>query len=346
MRTERLDDAALEPAPKKAKSPRERAVRALLLVCGIALFGGVLTYAGPARVAADIAHVGWGFFLLLLVPAMWRSCATTGTWFLMDPEVRLPWHLLFLVRTAGEAVNTITPFGNVAGEPVKALLLKRHLGGMEATSLVLLDKTIFFLGSVAFMAVGTFAGLAILADGWVVILTSLAMLVPWLGALVWIVWRQAKGDFIQQLARLLRFVRVNLSDKTFAKLERIDALFRTTWRDHKSRIVLSFLAHTFGRSLRAFDVWLCVLLVGSHISWYAAFFSAAGGMLVSSTFVFLPGGLGASEAGHGLVFEAVGLGLASGVSVGVIRRIRNYLIAGLSYLVLVFWPHPVDEQSP
>jgi uncharacterized membrane protein YbhN (UPF0104 family) len=236
-------------------------------------------------------------------------------------------------------------FGNVAGEPIKAMLLKRYLGGAESTGLVLLDKTIFFVASMVFMASGTLFGVWVLADSATVVITAVALLVPWVGALSWIVWRQAKGDFIVQMSRVLRVLRIRLSDKTLAKLTRIDGLLSEFWRLHKARFALSFLAHLVGRMLRALDVWVCVMLLGLQITWYSAYFTAAAGMLISASFVFIPGGLGAFEGGQGFVFEAIGLGFSAGVTVGIIRRIRNYLIASVGYLLLVFWPAPAAPES-
>ncbi|MBK6580086.1 MAG: flippase-like domain-containing protein [Sandaracinaceae bacterium] len=294
--------------------------------------------AGPKQVADNIGQVGFGFGYLLLVTFTWRIIETTGTWVLMTPERRVGWGKLFLIRSAGESVNMLSLFGNVAGEPVKAMLLKRHLGGTESTGLVLLDKTIFFLGSMTFMTVGTVFGVWVLADRPAVVVTSLALLTPWVSVLSFAVWRQAKGDFVVQASRLVRLLRIKLSENTMAKIARVDALLSDFWRLHKARFFMSYTLHTLGRCVRAVDVWLIVFLLGKHITLQAAFFAAAAGMLASTSFVFIPGGLGAFEGGHAVVFEAIGLGLSVGVTVGILRRIRNYVMAGFGYLLLVFWP--------
>ena len=67
------------------------------------------------------------------------------------------------------------------------MLLKRDLGGAEATGLVLLDKTVFFLASMVFMVVGTLSGVWVLADTTGLVITTVALIVPWLAAISWIV---------------------------------------------------------------------------------------------------------------------------------------------------------------
>lgn len=340
-----MSDEVHVEKPPKGRTLRAKITRGLLLLLGISLLAGFLWAADPREVAENIGRVGWGFGYLILVALTWRACATTGSWVLLTPEQRVPWWKMFLIRSAGESVNMLSFFGNVAGEPIKAMLLKRHLGGAESTSMVLLDKTIFFVASMVFMVTGTLFGVWVLGDTLAVVLTTIAMILPWLGALSWIVWRQAKGDLITQLARLLKLLRIRLSEKTMEKLSRIDGLMSVFWRDHKGRFFLSFVAHLMGRIFRAVDVWVCVLLLGQSITLVEAYFAAAAAMLISASFVFIPGGLGAFEGGQGFVFEAIGLGFSAGVTVGIIRRIRNYLIAALGYLLLVFWPAADEPES-
>lgn len=338
------DDVQVEKPPK-GRSLKQQITRGLLLLLGISLLVGFLWAADPREVAANIREVGWGFGYLILVALTWRACATTGTWVLMTPDRRIGWWKMFMIRSAGESVNMLSFFGNVAGEPIKAMLLKRHMSGAESTGLVLLDKTIFFVASMVFMVTGTLFGVMVLGDTIAVVLTTIAMILPWFLALSWIVWRQAKGDFIQQMTRILTLLRIKLSEKTLGKLTRIDGVLHEFWRDHKARFFLSFLVHLMGRVLRAVDVWVCVILLGQHVTLIEAYFAAAAAMLISASFVFIPGGLGAFEGGQGFVFEAIGLGFSAGVTVGVIRRIRNYLIAAAGYLVLVFWPAADEPES-
>lgn len=335
------DPPPSEPAPRKPR--RSVVVRALLLLVGVALLGGFVYAAGPAEIAANVATIGWGFFWLLGLSIVWRALASTGMWLLFEPEHALPWWKVMLIRSAGETVNMLTPFGNVGGEPVKALMLKRELGGARGTGYVILDKTIFFLASVVFMTSGTLVGAIVLAEHVWLLGITIAMLVPWVITLTWIVRRQVRGDFVVTLSRLLKLVRVELSEKRRQKLAIVDETMSTFWRGHKGRFFASLFIHFLGRALRAVDVWLCVYLLGESITWSGAYFSAAAGMLVSATLVFIPGGLGASEGGHAFVFEAIGLGVTAGVTVALVRRIRNYVMAAMGYPILVLWP--TDDRS-
>jgi len=331
---------ASSPAQPSAAPRRWRRwlVRALLLLLGLALLGGFVYSAGPDTIARNLGRIGWGFGWLVALSLLWRSLAATGMWLLLEPHEGVPWWKVMLIRTAGESLNALMPFGNVGGEPVKAVLLARELGGPRATGVVLVDKTIFFVGSLLFMTSGTVVGAFLLADHPEVLAGVVALLVPWVGLLSWVIWRQSKGDLLAKLGRLAATLRLPLGAKIEAKLARIDELTSAFWARRRARFLASLAVHTLARVLRAADVWLCVALLGESISWSAAYFTAAAGMLVSTTFFFIPGALGASEGGHAFVFELIGLGVAAGVTVGLVRRIRNYVISVLAYGLVVWWP--------
>ncbi len=324
---------------------RKTITRTVLLLAGIGLLGAFIYSAGPGEIIANVKRIGWGFVALMGLSLLWRSLAATGMWLLFEKEHGLSWMKVMLIRWAGEAVNSLMPFGNVGGEPVKAMLLSREMRGTEATGYVLLDKTIFFIGSVAFMTSGALIGAVILAEHPAVLLGTIGLLVPWVLTLAWIVWRQAKGDFVVQVSRVLGWVRIKLSDKTKKKLERVDGTMKQFWKRRRGRFVASLLVHSTARVLRAADVFLCVYLLGETISWTGAYFTAAAGMLVSTTFFFIPGALGASEGGHAFVFDMIGLGLTAGVTVGLVRRIRNYTLSAIGYVIFVTWPAKPDTES-
>lgn len=326
-------------AAKPKRNVRRIVVRTVLLLVGVGLLALFVRAAGLDEILANLRRIGWGFLWLLGISSVWRTFAVGGMWTLLDTEHRIPFLKLTAIRSAGESVNTLMPFGNVGGEPIKIMMLAREIGGTAATKYVVLDKTVFFLSGIAFMTSGTVVGAVLLADHLEVLLLTIAMLIPWTAVLAWIVWRQVKGDFVVKASRALRLLRIPLSDKTLGKLARIDGAVTEFWRpENRKRFAVSFVLHFIGRALRAADVWLCVWLLGESISWTGAYFSAAAGMLVSATFFFIPGALGASEGGHAFVFDLIGLGVSAGVTVGLVRRIRNYALSILGYGLVVAWP--------
>ncbi len=327
-------EARAEDAGGK-KSRRWGPLRVLLLLVGIGSLVAFVWTAGPETIAANVAQVGWGFGYLVILSMLWRFVAAIGMYLLIDPVHQVSFFRVMWIRMGGEAVNTLTPFANMGGEPVKAVLLAKEIGPSASTGVVVLDKTVLYIGSVIFMTTGMAFGVVILADHPAVLYGALAIIAAWLLFLVLVVWRQVRGDLVVKASAALRVIGIRLSDERRRKLEAIDAVMAAFWRGHRARVLAAIGFHFIGRAMRFADVAICVWLLGETMSFSVAYFVAAVGMLVNTAFSFIPGSLGASEGGHGFVFEVIGLGVSAGVSVGLIRRIRTYALAGVTYLVFV-----------
>ncbi|MEZ4251338.1 MAG: lysylphosphatidylglycerol synthase transmembrane domain-containing protein [Polyangiales bacterium] len=231
-------------AAKPKRNVRRIVVRTVLLLVGVGLLALFVRAAGLDEILANLRRIGWGFLWLVGISAVWRTFAVGGMWTLLDTEHRIPFLKLTAIRSAGESVNTLMPFGNVGGEPIKIMMLAREIGGTAATKYVVLDKTVFFLSGIAFMTSGTVVGAVLLADHLEVLLLTIAMLIPWTGVLAWIVWRQVKGDFVVKASRALRLLRIPLSEKTLGKLARIDGAVTESAPREPQRFAISFVLHS------------------------------------------------------------------------------------------------------
>lgn len=321
------------------------AKRVALLLLGLTLLGVLIWRAGPAEVLAHATSVGWGFLWLMLIALGWRVLAATGMWLLFDPAHKMRWTTVFLIRVGGESVNTLTPFFNLGGEPIKALLLKRHVGLETGSSIVMLDRTMFFLASLVFMATGIAVGVFVLAEHPAALGAAAALLAVWAGGLGLLIRRQAQGRLVATVTRLLELVRIQVTPETRDRIDRIDRTLSTLWSKRHGRLLASFIAHLAGRLLRSVDVFVAVALLGLTVDFSAAYFIGAVGVLVNTAFAFIPGALGAFEGGHGYVFELLGLGAAAGVSVGLVRRLRTWAFAALSYPIVVLYPSAPEEMA-
>ncbi|MEE9182779.1 MAG: lysylphosphatidylglycerol synthase domain-containing protein, partial [candidate division NC10 bacterium] len=123
------------------------------LCLGLFLFFWIFAQVGLEGTLAQVRQVGWSFPPLLLPSLLMWVLFSLGWWWTLPPGVSFP--NLFLVRTAGEAVNTITPLAYLGGEPLKASLLCRL--GMPLTdglASVVVTKTIAAFAYCLFIFLG------------------------------------------------------------------------------------------------------------------------------------------------------------------------------------------------
>jgi uncharacterized protein (TIRG00374 family) len=327
------DAAAAETVGSSSR--RRWVAQALLLLVGAGVLVAFVYTAGPALVASNILRVGWGFGALMGLSMLWRALAALGMWLLIEPQRRPPWSTVMWVRMAGEAVNTLTPLANFGGEPVKARLLSASLGVADSAAAVLLDKTLVYLASVLFMITGLVLGASWLTDGSATLPLAGGLVLLWVILLSLLVRLQARGELASSVSRLAARFGTPLSAQRQARLAEIDQAMLRAWTANRAGVLASLAAHFLGRSLRAVDVWMCVWLLGGQVGVSQAYFAAATGMLFGTAFAFIPGSLGASEGGHAYAFDVIGLGVTMGVSVGLVRRIRTYALAGVTYVLVV-----------
>ena len=117
----------LEPVTEATPARRRRRGRqALAFGVGTLLLGLVVYYAGLGQILARLQELGWRAPLVLVPYLIVNILDTTGWRRTLPPEAakRVPFRSLYLVRMAGEAVNSLTPAAAIGGEPVKAHLLR------------------------------------------------------------------------------------------------------------------------------------------------------------------------------------------------------------------------------
>lgn len=320
--------------------------RFLLLLTGVLLLSVLVWRAGPEAILTQILSVGWGFGLLLLLSLAWNTTAVFAWRVLFDRDhPTIGWKRLWHTRLAGEAVNTLTPFLNLGGEPVKVWLLKQHLADDQGATYVVLDKTIYFLASLLYMASGVMLGFLVFTGEPKVLGIACALLTVWLVAMVWLIRRQRKGHTVLAAMNLLEKVGVKFSRERRERMEKVDADLSEFWEMHQIRFLMAVFLHFLGRVFRAVDVWVIAWLLGMELNFLSAYVISAAAVIINAAFSFIPGALGAYEGGHGLLLKSLGLGMEGGVSMGILRRVRTLTFAGLSYLLLVFRPEPEGQAG-
>src|SRR5262249_19378208 len=145
---------ASTPEPSPGSSARTRR-RVAAMVLGTVLLALLVSYAGLTPVLARFRALGWAAPLVLLPYFVINIRDTSGWRCTLPATVRVPFSSLYLVRMAGEAVNSMTPTATVGGEPVKAHLLRAFgVSGSDALASVVIAKTALTVSQSAFVLVG------------------------------------------------------------------------------------------------------------------------------------------------------------------------------------------------
>jgi putative membrane protein len=315
----------------------------IALGLGLFLFLWILRQVGLEETLTQVRQVGWSFPFLLLPSVVMALFFSIGWWLTLPPGV--PLGHLFLIRAAGEAVNLITPFAYLGGEPLKASLL-RPLGVSFSDGLasVVVTKTLtafayclfIFLGvSIALPRTQEFAS-ALVGGLAVGLFLALSVLILYYG--------QTRGLFLL-LHRLVYRLGVR-GEAWMAKregLEILDGRIATLYRSR--RLLIWCLLFSFvGWLATAVEAYAFLWAMGDRVDVPTAMTIQALLLGIKAATFFIPANLGAQEAGAVLIFLGLGMSAEAAMAFSLLRRAREILWVALGLLVLTWTGRPEQEE--
>lgn len=302
---------------------------------GLALVSLLLHQVGWESVRQTFSLLGWGYGIVILYPLTWILLNTRG-WKTVLPRQagHFPFFRLVQIRLAGETFNSLLPSGYVGGEPLKAKLLAETLSLREATSSVLIAKSAQSLGMVLFIGLGlslahpgggspwrkpgTLAALILLAGGIFIFTILLA--------------NRSFSRLGRALHRLTRFHWLQAQEHKFIALDESLGVF---YREGRGRFLQSVVWHGLGWLAGALELGVIFRLIGHPLGWRDAWFMAALAQLAAIIGFLSPASVGFYESAHYMAAVLLGLPPALGLSVSLIRRVREIFwdIVG----IFLFW---------
>ena len=185
------------------RAPRAKHVsRAILLVAGIALGVFLVWKTGWAAVEANLASIGWWLFRLTALSLLAEIAFVLGWRAVMDPRPPLSsLPALLRIYLAGNTLNYLAP-GSVAGEPVRASMLRERLGTSSAIASVAIFKHAHMLSQAIFVASGLFVAVIYFDLPAAVRWTALTSVVVLCALVVLVTWAFRKGTFAPIVAFL------------------------------------------------------------------------------------------------------------------------------------------------
>lgn len=313
---------------KKAKIAQN-----LFFLLGALALGFMIYKTGIDNILDDIRRTGWWFILII---GLWVPVYLLNTYsfyiILQDGSEEtknIGFLRLFKLVISGFAINYITPFGLMGGEPYKIIELQSTLGIQRATSSVLLSTMMHFVSHFIF---------------WMVSIPLLLFLVPVLSdvvelgmifsaatsffLLLWAyrVYTRGGVDRAVMLGARLPFIGKSLRAyrrNNQEKLDQMDALIADLYRNRKKDFMLSLSLEVFTRFFLCLEVIVMMQAVGHPITLGQSVLIESIQSLIGNILFFMPMQMGSREGGIVIVFGILSLPLSYGVFVSLCKRIRE-----------------------
>jgi len=314
------------------------ALRILLLLLGLAVFGWFVREVDPRLIWAELRQLGW-FAPLVLLPYLAVYLTDTLGWrfaFGKSLPGALSYAMLFRIRWMGEAVSNVTPTAQLGGEAVKVYLLgKRGFSTLQAVASVVIGKTIQFSAQVIFLTFGALASIRLFEDSASVRRAIAVVVVICAGSVMSLFWLQRRGLFGSIIALMGKLrIRLKRFEAQLEALRGVDRRIIDYYRDERVHFASSLFFYLGGWILDTLEIMLVAYLMGVPLDWFQALAIEALIGVVKGFGSVAPGSIGIQETGIVLLCRLAGAPDSFGVAYAVVRRGRELTYAGLGWLML------------
>jgi hypothetical protein len=249
--------------------------------------------------------------------------------------------MIFCARVAGDATASINALGAFAGEPIKALYIRDIVPLKTGLASVVLDRTIHSIAVILIFMTGIIIGLFVLNLPLAFSITGMAVMLIAIIFMFYIVGKQKDGFISFILTKIPKFI-VNkfMTQSRMDKVKLLDEeLSRLLAPQNRSKFWISlFLRYVIILAVSTLEIYIIVIMSASVIqfSLFEAMFVYVFGFILTSAMFFMPANIGTSEGAYSLAFKMLGFDPALGLSLGIIRRLRTFVWAGIGILLLFY----------
>lgn len=313
----------------------------ILFVVGLTIFTYMVWNFGLDNILNNINKTGWYFipvigvwvFVYLFNALAWR-------FIIGNNKQKIPFHKIYFLTISGFAINYITPFVGLGGEPYRIAELKEQLGTSKAVSFTILYSMIHFLSSFIFWILIIILALITLALTMATKVSLIIALLVFSVTVFFFITRHKKGVVkslfnITLKIPLIKKYTIALSAKE-GSIQKIDDQITDLYLNQKLNFYLALSSEIISRIIGSLEYLFILRAIGVDITFYEALYINAVSAFMINLFFFVPLELGSREGGLVLVLETLNITSSLGIYVGLVNRIRElfWILIGIILIAL------------
>ena len=253
----------------------------------------------------------------------------------------------FFIRMAGEAFNNVVPAGGFAGEPLKAVILKRRYGVSysEATASIVMARTINMIAMIAFLVIG-FAMMLLNdnIDGPLKWTASAGVIGLTFGTIcLFAIQRFKVSSWIMTRFRGDRWASKLASG--LVVVEELDQRFVHFYTQHGARLLVAFSLAFITWIVGVVEIYLIFYFLGHPITWSEAWMIEAITQMVRTAVFFIPLAIGAQEGALLVISTALTGVPALGLACAAVRRCRELIWVVFGFIAAFSYPTSLKEAG-
>jgi len=303
--------------------------RTLFFLIGLGMLAYLVYKLGFHTIIDNIAKTGWWFFGVIGIWLIIYLLNALAWFFIIGDEKKgIGFRRILKFTISGFAINYITPFVSLGGEPYKVLELNKHLDKIHSVATVISYNMMhvfshFFFWLTAVIAL--FISLELKTANTIFLLVALIVCI----SVIYLFYAAYKKGIVKTSIRLFAkiyfarlFVR-KVKDKQDL-LDEVDSHIISLYSNRRNEFYIILFLEYFARIIGCLEFYFILKAISLDISFFEAFLISAGSSLFANLFFFIPMQMGSRESGFYLVFQSMKLTPAIGIYVSLITRIREF----------------------
>ena len=315
--------------PSRAQLP----LRFFAIVMSSGFFAYLIWRAGPSKLLKSLSELGWGIALVLALAGVSHLARTWG-WRLTlgDDQHKISFSRLVGLRLGAEAAGQLGILGQTLGDSVRVSRMSAEIPVASGFASVTLDRGFYVVTGIVTTIAGILAALPLVALSNALRLYASLFAFTLIGFLM-----------LTLLAVRKRWPVLSWSARTIGRVPSFkkwienryplvqsveNALFdfhhktpRAFWK--------SFSLNLAAQCMAVSEVCLILWLMGIKMGFFSALVIEALTKLVNVLGNFNPGNIGTYEGGTMLIGKMFGLSGATGLALGLSRRLRSFFWAAV-----------------
>ena len=312
----------------------------LLRLIAIAMSAGFFFYliwrTGPSKLWKSLSELSWGIILVLALAGVSHLARTWG-WRLTlgDDQHKISFSRLVGLRLGAEAAGQLGILGQTLGDSVRVSQMSAEIPVATGLASVTLDRGLYVVTGILTTIAGILAALPLVALSHALRLyaslfafTLIAFLMVTLFAV------RKRWPVLSWSARIISRVPFlkNWMEKRYLLVQSVESALFDFHHKTPGAFWASFSLNLAAQSLAVSEVCLILWLMGVKMGFFGALVIEALTKLVNVLGNFNPGNIGTYEGGTMLIGKLFGLSSATGLALGLSRRLRSFFWAAVGVI--------------
>jgi len=331
--------------PPKARLP----LRLLAVAISIGLFAFLVWQAGPSKLWQNLVTLGWGFTLVIALAGV-SHLARTWAWRLTlgEDQYKISFARMLGLRLGAEAAGQLGIVGQTFGDSIRVSRMGRAIPIANGLASVTLDRGLYFVTGTMITIAGILAALPVVSLSHVLRLyADLFVLALIIFLLLTLLAVRKRWPLLSGGARIIGRIpsMKNWMEKRYRLIQSVENTLLDFHHHTPKAFWTSFFLNLASHCVAILEVCLVLCLMGVKIGFFRALVIEALTKLVNVLGNINPGNIGTFEGGNMLIGKMFGLSGATGLALGLARRLRSFFWAAVGVICLFLLTRPRKRRD-